>query len=339
MSNGTPEIVIGGTSVPPATRTTIDLPVADLYTHATLTMPVHVIRGRRPGPTVCVSAAIHGDELNGVEIIRRLLRLPAMRNLAGTLIAVPIVNVHGFLRHSRYLPDRRDLNRCFPGSEHGSVAARLAHVFVTEILAQADYAIDLHTGAVHRPNLPQIRANLHDPETRRIAEVFGAPVMIQGSGPRGSLLSVAVRGGIRVLLYEAGEPLRFDEDAIAIGLDGIRRVLHTLDMVDDAPPPVPPPLLMHESTWLRADRGGILELHVGWGDAVEEGQPVWTTTSPLGAERATMESPVDGVVIGGTTIPLVAPGDAVLHVGVPGDRPPWEDDPSDEEDDADDTES
>ena len=172
-----------------------------------------------------------------------------------------------------------------------------------------------------------------------LAEAFGAPYVLDASLRSGSLRETARQRGVPVLTYEAGEPLRFDDEAIRIGTDGILRVLHLLDMVDGAPPPAPPPLVMHESTWLRADRGGILELQVGWGDRVEEGQPVWTTTSPLGAERATMESPVDGVVIGGTTIPLVAPGDAVLHIGVPGDRPAWEDDPSDEEDDADDSDT
>ena len=317
------DVVIGGTRVPPASRTTIDLPVADLYTHATLTMPVHVIRGRRAGPTVCVSAAIHGDELNGVEIIRRLLRLPAMRNLAGTLIAVPIVNVHGFLRHSRYLPDRRDLNRCFPGSEHGSVAARLAHVFVTEILAQADYAIDLHTGAVHRPNLPQIRANLDDEQTRLLSEAFGCPLMVNAGLREGSLREYAASQGVPMLLYEAGEALRFDEFCIRAGVRGITGVLRQLGMLarrGRRKPPAPPVLAL-DSNWVRAPESGILRSLVDLGARVTKGQPLALVADPFGEQEVEVEADHAGIVIGRSNLPLAHAGDALYHVaGVQGAR-------------------
>lgn len=335
----TESLTVAGAHVPPGERRDLNPLVSESYTGDRTTLPMAVVNGEGEGPTVFVTAAIHGDELNGIAICQQLLSLLDPAELRGAVIVVPIANVMGAQIRSRYLPDRRDLNRSFPGTTRGSMASRIARILHEDVVLGSVAGVDLHTAANRRANVPQLRIDTSDARALELAHAFGAPYVLDASLRPGSLREAARQQGVPVLTYEAGEPLRFDEGAIAIGLDGIRRVLHTLDMVDDAPQPVAPPLLMHESTWLRADRGGILELHVGWGDAVEEGQPVWTTTSPLGAERATMESPVDGVVIGGTTIPLVAPGDAVLHVGVPGDRPPWEDDPSDEEDDADDTES
>src|SRR5690625_2764958 len=208
------DISIGDGMVAPGARRTIDLPIADLYTHTPVDMPVQVVRGRRGGPSLFVSAALHGDEINGVEIIRRLLKRPVLRQLRGTLIAVPIVNVHGFLNQSRYLPDRRDLNRSFPGSENGSVAARLARTFAQEIVGNADYGIDLHTGAIQRPNLPQIRTQLEDEKTIQLAEAFRAPVILNAATRPGSLREYASRQGVPVLLYESGEALRFDESCI-----------------------------------------------------------------------------------------------------------------------------
>lgn len=333
----TESLTVAGAYIPPGERRDLAPLISESYTGDRTTLPMAVVNGAGDGPTVFVTAAIHGDELNGIAICQQLLPALDPATLRGAVIVVPIVNVIGAQIRSRYMPDRRDLNRSFPGTSKGSMAARIARVLHEEVVLGSSVGIDLHTAANRRVNVPQLRIDTSDTRALELAEVFGAPYVLDASLRPGSLRESAQQRGVPVLTYEAGEPLRFDEDAIAIGLDGIHRVLHRLEMVDDAPAPPPSPLVMHESTWLRADRGGILELHVGWGDRVEEGQPVWTTTGPLGAERATMESPVDGVVIGGTTIPLVAPGDAVLHIGVPGDRPAWEDDPSDEEDDADDS--
>ena len=177
-------VTINGVTVTRGTRTTIDLPAGRLYTHTPMTIPVHVVSGKHAGPVLFISAAIHGDEINGVEIIRRLLKSSSLKRLRGTIIAVPIVNVHGLINHSRYLPDRRDLNRSFPGSDKGSLAARLAHLFMKEIVAQSTHGIDLHTGALHRTNLPQIRANLDDPETDKLARAFDVPVIISSTVPK-----------------------------------------------------------------------------------------------------------------------------------------------------------
>ena len=224
-------ITIGDTKINPGERVNVSLPIADLYTSTSLSMPVQVICGRKAGPVLFVSAAIHGDELNGVEIIRRLLKRKTLGSLRGTLLAVPIVNVHGFLDQSRYLPDRRDLNRSFPGSPKGSIAARLAHTFIEQIVSEADYGIDLHTGAINRSNLPQIRANLDDTQTLDIAKVFGAPVVVNSNILDGSLRQCASDRGMPILIYEAGEALRFDETCIRAGIRGILNVMRHVGML------------------------------------------------------------------------------------------------------------
>jgi hypothetical protein len=297
---------------------TVDLPVAQLYTDDPLTMPVRVVRGRRPGPTVFLSAAIHGDELNGVEIIRRVLRLPGLKTLRGTLLAVPVVNVHGFLRHSRYLPDRRDLNRSFPGSETGSVAARLAHLFLEEVVARSDVGIDLHTGAIHRPNFPQIRANLSHPQTESLARAFGAPLILDSPPVEGTLRDYTTQHDVPVLLYESGEALRFDETAIRIGVAGVRSVLRELGMLaaSRAPKRKPgkSPYIAHSSGWVRASRSGVLRTLVPLGAWVKAGQRLAVVADPFGETETVLTASHAGVVIGRLCLPLVHEGDAVMHI-------------------------
>jgi len=310
-----PEIEINGVRIARGKRVTIDLPVAKLYTHSQVAMPVQVIRGRKPGPTLFVSAAIHGDELNGVEIIRRLLRLPVLKRLRGTLIAIPIVNVHGFIHHSRYLPDR--LNRSFPGSERGSLAARLAHLFMTEIVEQCSHGIDLHTGAIHRSNLPQIRANLDDPETARLAREFGVPVLLNADVRDDSLRQAAAEQGIPMLLYEAGEALRFDEIAIRAGVRGIVNVMRALEM---APPkrstrrPPLEPVFARSSAWVRAPVSGILRTSVPLGARVQKDGLLGVVADPFGERESEILSPTGGIVIGRTNLPLANEGDALFHI-------------------------
>jgi predicted deacylase len=277
------DITINGARIALGTRHTLDLPVARLYTHAPMTMPVHVVRGKEDGPRVFVSAAIHGDEINGVEIIRRLLKLHALKRLKGTLIAVPIVNVHGFIHHTRYLPDRRDLNRSFPGSDKGSLAARLAHLFMTEIVSNCTHGIDIHTGAIHRSNLPQIRANLDDPETDRLARAFGAPVLLNADLRDGSLRQIAAEKGIHMLLYEAGEALRFDEMSIRAGLSGIVEVLRALEMLPKKRNPVQQtePVVARSSTWVRAPQSGIVRLITPLGGRVRKGESIAIIADPF----------------------------------------------------------
>ena len=309
------ELVIGGVAIAPGSRTNIDLPVADLYTSTSLSMPVQVIRGRKDGPVMFVSAAIHGDELNGVEIVRRLLKRRTLRSLRGTLIAVPIVNVHGFLDQSRYLPDRRDLNRSFPGSRKGSIAARLAHLFVREILEKSDFGIDLHTGALNRSNLPQIRANLKDTTTLAMARAFAAPVIINSTLRDGSLRECADDHGIPVLLYEAGEALRFDEISIRAGLRGIVNVLRHIGMLPAKPDQRSlSPVVAESTSWIRASASGIVTSKLKLGHRVDRGQRLATISDPLGDDQTFIESPFDGIVIGQSNLPLAHEGDALIHL-------------------------
>jgi deoxyribose-phosphate aldolase len=281
-------ITIGNMTVEPGQRTSIDLDMGRLYTHMPTTMPVQVICGRKAGPILFVSAAIHGDELNGVEILRRLLRLPVLKRLRGTLIAVPIVNLHGFIQSSRYLPDRRDLNRVFPGSERGSLASRVAHLFMNEIVYRCTHGIDLHTGAVHRANLPQIRANLDDPETERLARAFGTPVILNAAIRDGSLREAASERDIPVLLYEAGEALRFDEFSIRGGVNGILRVMETLDMLPASrrKPPAEPHIA-RSSSWVRAPQSGLFRARVALGNASSaiRASSAWSPTPSANANR------------------------------------------------------
>lgn len=308
-------ITIGGVRVAPGEQATVNLPVADLYTSTSLHMPVKVICGRSKGPVLFVSAAIHGDELNGVEIVRRLLKRKALKSIRGTLLAVPIVNVHGFLDQSRYLPDRRDLNRSFPGSTRGSIAARLANLFLREIVSNADYGIDLHTGAINRSNLPQIRGNLEDPTTLEIARSFGAPVIVNANMRDGSLRECAADHGIPMLIYEAGEALRFDDLSIRAGIRGILNVMRHIGMLPPQKRANPTkPVLAKSTSWIRASASGIVSGKVKLGERVDEGQRLAMISDPLGDEQEPVLAPFDGIVIGRSNLPLAHEGDALLHV-------------------------
>lgn len=309
-------VTIGGITVSPGERQIVDLPVADLYTHAEVHMPVQVVNGKRAGPTLFVSAAVHGDELNGVEIIRRLLAYRGLSSLRGALIAVPIVNVHGFLEQSRYLPDRRDLNRSFPGSEKGSIAARLANLFTTEILAQADCGIDFHTGALHRSNLPQIRANLDDELTLELARAFAVPVIINANLRDGSLREAAASRGIPSLLYEAGQALRFDEVGIRAGLRGVLNVMRALNMLParKVARARVEPVMARETRWIRAPSSGIVRTHARLGQSVNTGDVLATLSDPFGQNASIAKATFPGIVIGQTNLPLAHEGDALCHV-------------------------
>jgi len=309
-------LTIGGVEIAAGERRTIELPLARVFSHADLNMVVQVVRGRRPGPTLCVSAGVHGDELNGVEIVRRLLKRRALARIRGTLIAVPVVNMFGFLQQTRYLPDRRDLNRSFPGSEKGSLAARLADLFMTEVVAHCDHAIDLHTGALHRSNLPQIRACLDDEETMRMARAFGAPVVMDARVRDGSLREATRERGIPMLLYEAGEALRLNEIAIRAGVRGITSVMRELNMLPRSRSRTakPEPAVALDSTWVRAPDSGIFHARVHLGTRVRRGDVLGTLSSPFGDEEARIKSTCGGIVIGMTQIPLLNEGDAAFHI-------------------------
>ena len=309
-------IEIAGVTVKPGSRQSIDIPLPSFYTNSSVNMPVHVIHGRRPGPVLLVSAAVHGDEINGVEIIRRLLVKKSIDRIKGTLIAIPVVNVYGFVSKSRYLPDRRDLNRSFPGFENGSMASRLAHVVMTQILPHVTHIIDLHTGAVNRENLPQIRAKLRDnPELETLARAFGVPVILNAEFLENSFRAAAFDKGIGVLLYEAGEALRFDEVSIRAGVRGVLQVMIELGMRPRSKRPRKvESMVANTSRWVRAGQSGILRSLAGTGTKVQEGDLLAYINNPLGENTEELVSPISGIIIGKTNLPLVFAGEALFNI-------------------------
>lgn len=304
-----------GKWIKPGADAIINVPLPGLYTDTEVHMPVHVAHGRRSGPVLAVSAAVHGDEINGVEIIRRLLLQPQLKRLRGTLLVVPIVNVYGFHYRSRYLPDRRDLNRSFPGREQGSMAGRLAHIFLNEVVRHADVGIDLHTAAIHRDNFPQIRADMKGNELKGLAKAFAAPVAIHSAPPPGSLRHAASECDTPILVYEAGEALRFDEVAIRIGLRGVMNVMREIGMITLKRKPPKPSAILRSSSWVRAPYSGVVRTLVKLGDMVGKGDVLGIVADPVGKEEYEMLSPYDGVIIGRANLPLTYEGEAIFHVG------------------------
>jgi hypothetical protein len=289
------------------------LKVAESYTAEPVTVPITVVRGA-PGPTVFVTATVHGDELNGVGILRGLLNDTDFSALKGTLIAVPVVNVPGFLNQDRRLPDRRDLNRSFPGSRGGSLTARLAEALFREVVRQSDFGIDLHTGGGERTNYPQIRADLASPGVAELAQAFGCSLIVDGAGPEGSLRRTAVTAGVPTIVYEAGSALRFEKPFIQVGIAGVLNVLRHLKMMPGEPALPPLRFLIDRTHWVRSQTGGILDLKVDLGQPLRRGQEISVNTNPFGREKSPLKAPHSGLVLGLTQLPLVHPGDAICHV-------------------------
>lgn len=312
-------LVIANQEIKPGQNKIIDVPLPDLYMHTSLSMPVQVIRGRRKGPVLFVSGAVHGDEINGVEIIRRVVKSKQLRGLRGTLITIPVVNVYGFLNQSRYLPDRRDLNRCFPGSDQGSLAARLANSFMTEVVSHCTHGIDLHTAAIHRDNLPQIRADLSNEQVEAMALAFQAPVVVNSSLIEGSLRYASSTYQVPVIVYEAGEALRFNELAIRAGVKGVLNVMRSLGMLSvgrHRSKKETESFVARSSTWVRAPQSGIFRMLIPMGAKVNKGDLLGMVAAPYGDEKSeTMVTATgSGVVIGRTNIPLVNEGEALFHI-------------------------
>jgi predicted deacylase len=313
------------------TRVTVDLPVSTLSNHSRMSLPVIVVHGEEAGPTLFLSSTIHGDEIQGVEIIRRVLTHPSLHKLKGTLLAVPIVNSFGFLNHTRYMPDRRDLNRSFPGSDRGSLASLLADLFFREVVLRSEYGIDLHTAALHRTNLPQVRLAPDEPELLKMAEAFAPPVILISKLREKSLRLSAGEAGVKVLLYEGGEALRFDELAIDAGVKGCLRVMAYLGMIEPAPKKaVSDTVFSDASGWVRAPEGGILHTMRRTGDRVGKREVIGVVADPLGATSVPVVSDDDGIIVGRTNLPIVNRGDALFHIakakplasiGMPSDLP------------------
>jgi predicted deacylase len=307
---------IGESRVRPGSWADVMLKISETYTGAPVSLPAKVFHAAEPGPAVFLIAAVHGDEINGVGVIREIFFEPP-ELLRGTLVCVPVANIFGFEGHTRYLPDRRDLNRSFPGSSTGSLALRLAHILFHEVVSRCQYGIDLHTATIRRTNFPHVRADLANEEVRRIAFAFGCEVILNGEGPRGSLRSEAVNAGCHLITMEAGEAFKFEPGPIRLGVRGVRNVLRELGMLDGEIVRPAYQTQVDETTWVRSPAGGILRFHVKPGDVVNKGALLATCDRLYSSDATGITAPAGGVIIGMTTLPAVKPGEPVCHLAVP----------------------
>jgi len=305
-----------GREIAPGTRGKFPFVPDSSFEASYLNTPVFVARGLTKGPTLCLAAGIHGDELNGVEVARRAFAQIDPQKLRGTVIALPIINAEGFRAGNRYLTDRRDLNREFPGSSGGSVAGLIAHAIFTNVLSHCDALVDLHTASNQRANVPQIRADLSNPAVRELAVHFGLGIVVGGSGPEGSLRGEAVKAGIPAIIYEAGQPLRFEEDEIERGVQGVENVLAYLDMTEHADSLIPDAQIYERSKWVRAARrnGGFFFPTVELGDIVRSGDLLGNIVDPLTDESFDVISPLAGQVIGMAVPQPVLSGYGLVHL-------------------------
>jgi uncharacterized protein len=311
-----PSFKLLGAEVPAATATRLAWQPAESFAGIAVATPVLVVNGATEGPVICITAAVHGDELNGIEMVRRVLYELDPQQLRGTVIGVPIVNLLGFKRGSRYLPDRRDLNRHFPGNPRGSSASRIAHSFFTEIIAHCDVLLDLHTGSFYRSNLPQLRADLRRPEVVRIAESFTATAIVHSPGASGSLRRAAVESGIPCVTLEAGEPMRLQAEEVDHGVRGIFSLMDQLGMYRKLRVWGNPVPVHYQSRWVRSDSGGILFGQVELGQRIRKGDLLGSVTDPITNVRADIISPHEGRLIGMAVDQVVLPGFAAFHIGI-----------------------
>lgn len=309
---------IDGIKINPGERQRINIGMGSLYDFTEIKMPLEVIRGKKKGPTLFVSSTIHGDEINGIEITRRLLALKILEKIRGTLIVIPIVNIFGFNDRCRYLPDRRDLNRCFPGLKNGSLASQLAYKFMQEIVLKSDFGIDLHTGAFHRCNYPQIRANIKDKSTLELAKAFAAPVILNSNLRDGSLRAAVSQMNIPIILFEAGEALRFDETCINVGLKGIVNVMRKIGMLNskskESTNQGQKIFIARSSFWVRASRSGIHIPNQKLGKVVKKGDILGEIINPFDDHKTVVKANANGFIIGISNLPLANNGDALFHI-------------------------
>lgn len=308
---------IAGKRIKLGERRNVDLVVSQSYSGLPVTVPIYVWRAAEAGPAVFVSGAVHGDELNGTGVVRSLILDPQFELARGTLLLIPVVNMLGYERHARYLPDRRDLNRSFPGSPNGSLAARFANHIFQQVISKCDYGIDLHTAAVRRTNYPNVRADLRNKNVARIAYAFGSELVVNGKGPVGSLRRSATAAKCPTIILEAGEVWKIEPGVVEFGARGVRNVLINLGMAAGEPVKPSYQVRIDKTKWVRAELGGMLQFHVAPGTWVSEDQPLATNYDLFGREQDVLASPVDGVVMGMTTMPSVTPGDPVCHIAIP----------------------
>ena len=314
-----------GKALPRGECSDVFLPVSESYSGISLKIPIRIQRGVEDGPVVYITAALHGDELNGTGAVRHLICDESVQLKRGALILVPILNLLAFDRHSRYLPDRRDLNRCFPGTAGGSLAGRIARQIFSEIVGRADLGIDLHTAAVRRTNYPNVRADMSHPVASKLATDFGSEVIVNSAGPKGSLRCESCRAGCTTIMMEGGEVWKVEPAIVETAVRGIKNILRAFEMIDGEIERPDTQVVIKNAKWIRAERGGFLQFHVRPGQVVEKDQPLATNTDLLGREQSMLAAPFSGVIIGMTTLPAVSPGEPVCHVGqLPDDTRPSE---------------
>lgn len=304
-----------GQPIEPGTSHDLKLKIGESYSGMTVKIPLHIRRAIKPGPTVFITAALHGDEINGTGAVRELLQADDIELTRGAVLLVPVLNLLAFDRHSRYLPDRRDLNRSFPGTASGSLAGRMANTIFNDLVMRCDYGIDLHTASVRRTNYPNVRCDMTNPKVRRIAEAFGSEIIVNNKGPQGALRREACDAGCPTIILEGGEVWKVEPGIVESATRGVRNVLRELDMIDGDIESPDYQVVVEQTKWIRADRGGFLQFHVKPGQVVAKGQELATNNTLLGRERAVLESPFDAVVVGMTTLPAVSPGEPVCHLG------------------------
>ena len=310
-------LVIGGIRLKRGETRDIRLKVSETFTGEPVSFPIRVIRAHRPGPTLFVTAAVHGDEINGTGIVRELMFSEPPELICGTLICAPVVNVFGFETHDRYLPDRRDLNRSFPGSVTGSLASRMAHLIFHEIVLCSDFGIDLHSAALHRTNFPNVRGDMRDRGVSRLARAFGCEMIVSGKGPEGSLRKAACEVGCPTIILEAGEVAKMEPSVLEIGVRGIRNVLIELGMTHGEQVRPLYQTTVNRTLWVRAELGGLLRFHVAPGEIVQGGQPIATNESVFGDARSVIIAPQDSIVLGMITHPAISPGEPIVNLAVP----------------------
>lgn len=304
-----------GEKIAPGESKNVQLAIGESYSSMTVQIQLHIQRAVEDGPVVFVTAALHGDEINGCGAVRQLIQDEEFRLLRGTVILVPVLNLPAFDRHSRYLPDRRDLNRSFPGTEDGSLASRMAYTIFNEIVMRCDYGIDLHTASVRRTNYPTVRGDLTNPEVCRIAEAFGTEIIMNGKGPQKSFRREACKAGCATIIMEGGEVWKVEPGIVETTVRGIKNVLSELQMLDSKKEGPHYQITIEKSKWIRSEHGGFLHFHIQPGDLVEKGQPLTTNTTILGAEQDTLYAPFHGVVMGMTSLPAITPGEPICHLG------------------------
>jgi predicted deacylase len=313
-------LTIAGKSVPPGRSRYLRLKISETYFGDPVFIHLRVMRAAKPGPVVLITAGIHGDELNGTGIVHELITSAKPRLLRGSLILIPVVNIFGFESNERYLPDRRDLNRCFPGAASGSMAGRLAHTLMTEVVSQCDYGIDLHTAAIQRINFPNIRGDLSDPHVLKLAKAFGCELIINGKGPDQSFRREACRSDCPTITVEAGEPWKIEPSVLKLGVRGIHNILREMKMTAGEPIQPPYQFSAYKTRWIRAEIGGILRFHVSPGQPVLKGDALATNFSIMGRQQNILTSPMNGIILGMTTMPTVKPGEPVCHIAQVGKR-------------------